>query len=40
MDGWVTDLRGSIMLDGAGHWLPQERPDDVSAAILEFLRGL
>jgi pimeloyl-ACP methyl ester carboxylesterase len=40
MDGWVTDLRGSIVLDGAGHWLPQERPDDVSAAILEFLRGL
>ena len=40
MDGWVTDLRGSIVLDGAGHWLPQERPDDVSAAILAFLGGL
>ena len=37
MDGWVTDLRGTVVLDGAGHWLPQERPADVSAAILDFL---
>jgi pimeloyl-ACP methyl ester carboxylesterase len=37
MNGWVTDHRGSIVLDGAGHWLPQERPAEVSAAVLEFL---
>jgi pimeloyl-ACP methyl ester carboxylesterase len=29
-----------IMLDGAGHWIQQERPDEVNAAILEFLAGL
>ncbi|WP_197503203.1 alpha/beta fold hydrolase [Mycobacterium sp. 1245111.1] len=29
-----------MMLDGAGHWLQQERPDEVNAALLEFLDGL
>ncbi len=29
-----------IMLDDAGHWLQQERPDEVNAALLEFLGGL
>ncbi len=40
MDGLVTDLRGSVILDGAGHWLQQERPDDVNALLLDFLKGL
>jgi pimeloyl-ACP methyl ester carboxylesterase len=29
-----------ILLDGAGHWLQQERADEVNAALLEFLGGL
>ncbi len=29
-----------VMLDGAGHWLQQERPDEVNAALLEFLGEL
>jgi pimeloyl-ACP methyl ester carboxylesterase len=29
-----------VMLDGAGHWLQQERPDEVNAALLDFLSGL
>jgi pimeloyl-ACP methyl ester carboxylesterase len=29
-----------VMIDGAGHWLQQERPDEVNAALLEFLNGL
>lgn len=29
-----------LMLDDAGHWLQQERPDEVNAALLEFLNGL
>ena len=37
---WLTDLRGQIELKGAGHWIQQERPDEVNAALLEFLRGL
>lgn len=37
MDGWLTDLRASIVLDGAGHWVQQERPEEVNAALLRFL---
>ena len=40
MDGWVTDLRGVIRVDGAGHWVQQERPDEVNDALLSFLRQL
>jgi pimeloyl-ACP methyl ester carboxylesterase len=29
-----------VMIDGAGHWLQQERPDEVNAALLDFLNGL
>ncbi|HUN33638.1 MAG TPA: alpha/beta hydrolase [Trebonia sp.] len=36
----VTDLRANIVVDGAGHWVQQERPADVSAALLAFLDGL
>jgi pimeloyl-ACP methyl ester carboxylesterase len=28
------------VLDGAGHWLPVERPEEVNAALLDFLAGL
>ena len=37
---WLTGLRGQIELNGAGHWIQQERPDEVNAALLDFLRGL
>ena len=37
---WLTDLRSQTVLAGAGHWLQQERPDEVNAALLGFLRGL
>lgn len=40
MDGWVTDLRGVIRVDGAGHWVQQERPDEVNDALLAFLGRL
>ncbi len=29
-----------VMIEGAGHWLQQERPDEVNAILLEFLSGL
>lgn len=29
-----------VLIDGAGHWLQQERPDEVNAALLEFLAGV
>ena len=37
MDGLVTDLRDAVVLDGAGHWIQQERADEVNAALLSFL---
>lgn len=36
----LTDLRGRVVLDGAGHWIQQERAGAVSAALLEFLEGV
>jgi pimeloyl-ACP methyl ester carboxylesterase len=35
-----TDLRYVRVMEGAGHWLQQERPAEVNAALLEFLRDL
>ena len=36
----VPDLRHVQLIEGAGHWLQQERPAEVNAALLEFLAGL
>jgi pimeloyl-ACP methyl ester carboxylesterase len=36
----APDLRDSIVVPGAGHWLQQERPDAVSQALLDFLVAL
>jgi pimeloyl-ACP methyl ester carboxylesterase len=40
MDGWVTDLRERIVVPGAGHWVQQQAPEQVNAALLGFLAGL
>ena len=40
MEGWVPDLRGSVVIPGAGHWIQQERPREVNRALLAFLAGL
>ncbi|WP_409019779.1 alpha/beta fold hydrolase [Brevundimonas vesicularis] len=37
---WVPDLRGQVVVPGAGHWLQQERPDEVHQALIDFLRGV
>ena len=29
-----------VMIDGAGHWLQQERPDEVNETLLGFLKGV
>ena len=36
----APNLRGNVVLEGAGHWLPIERPKEVNAALLDFLAGL
>lgn len=36
----LPGLRRSLLLRGCGHWVGEERPDEVNAALLEFLAGL
>ena len=36
----LPGLRGAHTLAGAGHWLQQERPDEVNALLLEWLGTL
>jgi pimeloyl-ACP methyl ester carboxylesterase len=40
MEGWVTDLRPVVTVEGAGHWVAQERPEEVNEALLGFLGSL
>lgn len=40
MDPYYSDLRQKLIIPGAGHWVQQERPDDVNGAILAFLKTL
>lgn len=40
MPARVPGLRRSLLIEGAGHWIQQERPAEVTAALLEFLAGL
>jgi pimeloyl-ACP methyl ester carboxylesterase len=34
-----TRMRGAHLIDGAGHWLEQEQPEQVSSLLTQFLRG-
>jgi pimeloyl-ACP methyl ester carboxylesterase len=36
----VPNLRGAFVIEGAGHWVQQEAPEKVTAALIEFLRSL
>jgi pimeloyl-ACP methyl ester carboxylesterase len=33
-------LRGSVLLEGIGHWVQQEAPEPVNDALVDFLRGV
>jgi pimeloyl-ACP methyl ester carboxylesterase len=35
-----TDFRGATVIDGVGHWVQQEAPDRVNAALDDFLDSL
>jgi pimeloyl-ACP methyl ester carboxylesterase len=37
---FVPELRSIQMLPGCGHWTQQERPGEVNAAIIDFVRSL
>jgi pimeloyl-ACP methyl ester carboxylesterase len=37
---FVPNLRRTLILPGCGHWTQQERPAEVNAAMLEFLKDV
>jgi pimeloyl-ACP methyl ester carboxylesterase len=37
-DSACTHMAGFHLLDGAGHWVQQEQPEQVSALLVQFLR--
>ncbi len=37
MTAALPDFRGGTIVEGAGHWIQQERPDEANAALLSFL---
>ena len=39
MERVLPNLRQKLILDGAGHWIQQERPDEVNAALIGFLKS-
>jgi pimeloyl-ACP methyl ester carboxylesterase len=36
----MGDLRGAHLIEGCGHWTQQERPAEVNALLLPWLKGL
>jgi pimeloyl-ACP methyl ester carboxylesterase len=40
MERVLPDLRQKLIIDGAGHWVQQERADEVNDALIGFLRGV
>jgi pimeloyl-ACP methyl ester carboxylesterase len=34
----LPDLKQKLIIEGAGHWIQQERPDEVNTALIEFIR--
>jgi len=36
----MPDFRGVTVVDGAGHWVQQERPEETNAALLTFLASV
>lgn len=40
MARYAPDLRATTIVEGAGHWVQQERPEEVNRALLAFLASL
>ena len=38
MERVLPNLQQKLIIDGAGHWVQQERPDEVNAALIAFLK--
>lgn len=40
MERVLPNLKRKLIIEGAGHWIQQERPDEVNAALIEFLNSV
>ncbi|MEV6220016.1 alpha/beta hydrolase [Nocardia fluminea] len=40
MPAVLTDLRRSLIIDGAGHWIQQQRPAEVNAVLIDFAQEI
>ena len=39
MERVLPNLRQKLIIDGAGHWVQQEQPAEVSRLLVQFLQG-
>ncbi|HTE95882.1 MAG TPA: alpha/beta hydrolase, partial [Bradyrhizobium sp.] len=39
MERVLPNLRQKLIIQSAGHWIQQERADEVNAALIAFLKG-
>ena len=40
MDALLPGLRAKVIIEGAGHWIQQEKPAEVNKALIDFIKGL
>lgn len=40
MERVLPNLKRKLIIEGAGHWIQQERPAEVNAALIEFLKDV
>jgi pimeloyl-ACP methyl ester carboxylesterase len=36
----VPNLKRQVIIEGAGHYIQQERPKEVNAALIDFLQNI
>jgi epoxide hydrolase A/B len=39
-DERLSDHRGNVIVEHAGHWVQQEKPDEVNGSLLDFLHAI
>jgi pimeloyl-ACP methyl ester carboxylesterase len=40
LNRWAPRLVDSVLIEGAGHWIQQERAEEINARLLGFLSSL